>query len=106
MYNGTEGREIEGVCIENEGVESENEVVENKFLTSELKGYFLRNTPTINYNDGRYNRISMGCNSLIFGYYSLHYVAKAHINAVNDSANFVEPNTPSNIIKKDNILTQ
>ena len=60
LDNGKEGRKIEGVDSENELMDSENEGEDNDALLPERKGYILCNTPTINYNDGRDNRRSMG----------------------------------------------
>ena len=48
----------------------------------------------------------MGWSNLIFGALALHNVVMAHFNFVNAVANFVEPNTPTNIITDDTILKQ
>ena len=50
VENETEGKKIQGVYAENDGVDSENEGVYNEVLPPELKVYLLRNPPTINYN--------------------------------------------------------
>ena len=66
----------------------------------------LQNHPTIKYNDGRANWISMGWSNLIFVSHALHNVSKAYVNAVNSMSTFVEPTPPTNIIKYETILTQ
>ena len=96
VENETEGKKIQGVYAENDGVDSENEGVYNEVLPPELKVYLLRNPPTINYNYWIDNRRSMGRNNLIFGSHALHNIAKAYVNVINYITTFVEPNLPTN----------
>ena len=48
----------------------------------------------------------MGWNNLVVGYYALHNVTKAYVNIVNAINTFIDPTTPTNIIKNENILNQ
>ena len=61
--------------------------------------------PQINYNDGRSNGHSMGCNNLIVGSLALHNVEKIYANVVNYIAIFL-PTPQTNIITNETILTQ
>ena len=36
---------------ETEGLDSDNEVVDKEVISTELKGYSLRNPPNVNYSD-------------------------------------------------------
>ena len=89
--NKNEGKEIEGVYAENEGMDNDS-------LTPEWKVYFLWNPPTINYNDGRTNRRSMWWINPIVGSHAPHNVYKAQVNVGNAIITFFEPNSPKNII--------
>ena len=99
-------RKFEEVDVENEGVNSENEGVDNEVIPPEKRGYLLQNPSTINYNDGIYNRNSMGRNNMIVGSHDLHNFAKAYVNIVNAITTFVDPTPPTNIITNETILTQ
>ena len=67
------------------------------YLLSE-KGYCLWNHPTIEYNDGKANRFSMGWINLVVGSPALHNVTKYYVNVVNEISTFVEPTPPTNLI--------
>ena len=99
MDNENEGKKIEGVEPEKEGVE-------NEFLPPEQKVYCLRNPPTINYNNGTVNRLSMNWNNLIVVSNAFQNVANAYVNAVNDITNFIEPTQPNKTITNKTITTQ
>ena len=106
MVDETEERVTEGVDSENEGVESDSEGVENEVLTSDRKGYSLKNHHNGNYSDKRDTRRSMECNNLIVGSNELHSVTKAYVNIVNAIDTFFKPTPPTNIITNETILTQ
>ena len=106
VENETEEREIEGVDSENEGMELDNYLLDNKVLPPEQKCYCLRKPINVNYSYKRSTLRSMGWNNLIIGSNELHSIAKSYVNVVNNIATFVEPNTPTNIIKNDMILKQ
>ena len=91
---------------ETEGVKSDNEGVYNKVLTTDIKGYILRNPLNVNYSDKRATRFSMGWNNLIVGSNEIHSVTKAYISLVNAITYFVKPTPPTNIITNETILTQ
>ena len=80
--------------------------VNSNALTPKQKLYFLRNSPTINYNDERFNRHYMGWSDLIVGSSALHNFAKTYININNYIATFSEPTLTNNIITNNTILTQ
>ena len=80
--------------------------MDNEALPTDQKVYFLRNPPTINYNDGIANRRSMGWNNLIVGSHALHNGAKACVNVTNAIANYFETSLPNNIVTNYTILTQ
>ena len=48
----------------------------------------------------------MWWSNLFLGYHALHNVAKAYVNFFNYISTFVEPITPTNIIKNETILNQ
>ena len=48
----------------------------------------------------------MGCNNLIVGSHVLHSVSKSYVKVFNYISTFVEPITPTNIIKNETILNQ
>ena len=106
--------EIEGVEAENEGVESYNEGVDDDSgvtvnaysLPPEKNVYHLWNPPTFNCNDEISNQRSMGWINLIIGARALHNIAKAYVKVFNVIDAFVEPNSPTNIITNETILTQ
>ena len=77
----------------------------DEVLHPEKKLYWLRNPPTIKYDDGRDNWVSVDWNNIIVGSNDLHSVTKAYVNDVNDISTFVELTTPTNIITNETILT-
>ena len=79
---------IEGVRVENEGVDSENEGVDNDVIPTELKVYCIRNPPIINYNHGISNWQSIGLGDLIIGSHDLHNVTKSCSKVINSIATF------------------
>ena len=48
----------------------------------------------------------MGRNNLIVGARTLHNVTKAYVKTTTTITNFVKPNTPTNMLKNETILTQ
>ena len=93
MGNEPEERKIEGVDSDNEGED-------NEVLSTERKGYRLRNPSNVNYRDKRATQRSMGWNNIFFGSNELHSVAKEYVNVFNDIASLVKPTPPTNIITK------
>ena len=62
--------------------------IDTNTLTPQLKGFFLRQPPNINYNDEITTWHSMGRSKLIVNARALHNISKSYINVVNAIATF------------------